>query len=197
MLRSLARVTAMLAALAVAGTAHAAEEKAAAPASRVSVGVSLSALDFGGVTADAPVSAPADVYVGFDLGQFRLEPSLGINYYTLDAGPKARSFNLGLGALFPLKSSKTVSVYVGPRLFLNFVSAKDQLGNAWYSDSGVDFTLAGVLGAEWFADPRFSIGAEARLGLALGSELSNGGAVLRPASTRFYTSGLLFLRFYL
>ena len=96
--------------------------------------------------------------------------------------------------LIPLQAAKTVSIYAGPRLFLGFVSAKNGGG---FSDSGVDFTLAGALGAEWFADPRFSIGAEARLSYTALGELSDAGAILRDAASVFATSGHVYFRFYL
>jgi hypothetical protein len=195
MLRSLARVTAVLAALLAAAPAPAQEKgQAAGEKSRLGVGVSLTTFDLASTAAGSPVAAPADVYLMIDLGQLRVEPSLGISSYAIDGGDKARSLDLGVGVLFPVVPGRTMSVYAGPRLFLAFVSVKDGAG---YSDSGLDLTLAGVLGAEWHADPRFTIGAEARLGFAFGGQLSDAGVVLRPGYSRFGTSGLLFLRFYL
>jgi hypothetical protein len=90
-----------------------------------------------------------------------------------------------------------VTIYAGPRLFLDVVSVTDYAGGVSYSDSGIDFTVAGVLGAEWYADPHFSIGAEARLSLVVASDLSDGGASLRNGYTGFATSGVVFFRFYL
>ena len=87
-----------------------------------------------------------------------------------------------------------MSIYTGPRLFLGFASASNGAG---FSDSGVDFTVAGVLGAEWFADPHFSIGAEARLSLVVLSDLTDAGVVLRDGATVFATSGHVYFRFYL
>ena len=197
MLRSFARVTALLAALALASPALAAPAAPAPPADekgKLGFGISLTAFDLFAAQVTSPVPSSADILVNFDLGQFRLEPSLGINSYSIDGGPKGRTFNLGCGLLIPLKASKTVSIYAGPRLFLGFVSAKNGGG---FSDSGVDFTLAGALGAEWFADPRFSIGAEARLSYTALGELSDAGAILRDAASVFATSGHVYFRFYL
>jgi hypothetical protein len=195
MLRSLARVTALLTALAAASPALAQEKAAAGPEkSKLSLGISFMAFDLQGAIVSDPVPTTADVLVGFDLGQFRLEPSLGLSRYSIDGGTDRSNLNLGCGLLIPLKAGKTVSIYVGPRLFLGFVSAKSGAG---YSDSGVDFTLAGVMGAEWFADPHFSIGAEARLSYTALSDLTDAGVILRDGASVFATSGHVLLRFYL
>jgi hypothetical protein len=195
MIRTFTRASVLLGILVTASPALAQEKgHPAGERPRLGVGVSLTTFDFAAASAASPVATAADVYVMVDLGQLRVEPSLGISSYSIEGGDKARSLNLGVGALFQVKPSRTVAVYVGPRLFLDFVAVKD---NAGFSDSGTDFTLAGVLGAEWFADPRFSIGAEARLGFTIGGQLSDAGNLLRPAFSRFGTSGLLFFRFYL
>jgi hypothetical protein len=196
MSRPYARVTALLAALAVALPAAAAEEKAMAQAekAKLSVGLSFTPFDWTNAQVTSPVPATTDVLVGFDLGAFRLEPSLGFGRYAIDGGQKGTDFNLGCGLLIPLKATRTVSIYAGPRLFLGFVSAKNGAG---FSDSGVDLTLAGVLGGEWFADPHFSIGAEARLSWSTLADLTDAGVILRDGATVFGTSGHLMFRFYL
>jgi hypothetical protein len=193
MIRTFARATALLAVLAVAAPALAQDRGQAGDKARFGVGVSLTTFDLATSAAGGPVPAPADLYLSIDLGQLRIEPSLGISSYSIEGGDKARSINVGVGAFIHLRSTRAVSIYVGPRLFLGFVDAKDAAG---FSDSGTDLTLAGAIGAEWFPDPRFSLGAEARLGFTVAGQLSNAGNILRPASTRYGTSGLLFLRFY-
>jgi hypothetical protein len=194
MIRSIARLTALLVALSASAPTFAEEKAAAGAPPRIGVGVSLTTFDLASADVGFPVPTPADIYVSIDMGQLRVEPSLGISHYAIEGGDKATSFNLGVGALIQLKQTRTASVYVGPRLFLDFVSARNGAG---YSDSGVDLTLAGALGGEWFADPRFSLGAEVRLGFTAAGQLSEAGNVLRAGSSRFSTSGLLFLRFYL
>jgi len=205
MLRSFARATALLAALALASPALAAPAAPAAPAeekganpSRIGIGIGLNTFNL--LTLQAPgIAQPgADIYIPIDLGAFRLEPSLGLSRWDADNnGGKGTSFNLGCGLLLPLKAGKTVTLYAGPRLFLDFVSVTDYAGGVSSSDSGLDFVLAGVLGAEWYADPRFSIGAEARLSLVIASTLSDTGNTLRNGYTSFATSGVVFFRFYL
>jgi len=197
MLRSFARATVLLAALALASPSLAAPAAAAGPADekgKLGVGISLTAFDFISAQVTSPVPTSSDIFVDLDLGQFRIEPSLGISSFSIDGGQKGRTLNLGCGLLIPLKAGRSVTVYAGPRLFLGFVSAKNGGG---FSDSGVDFTLAGALGAEWYADPRFSIGAEARLGYTALGELSDAGVILRDAASVFATSGHVFFRFYL
>ena len=115
MLRSFARITALLASLALAAPALAAPAAPApAPAgdekAKLGVGISLTAFDFVAAQVTSPVPPSADVLINFDLGQFRLEPSLGINSYAIDGGPKGRIFNLGCGLLIPLKAAKTAPV---------------------------------------------------------------------------------------
>jgi hypothetical protein len=184
MSRFASRLSLVVALLAFAAPAFAAEEKAASSGpSHVGVGIGVTT-DFG-----------TDIYVPMDLGAFKLEPSLGIARVSLDnGGGSSSSFNLGCGFLFPLRSTKTVNVYAGGRIFLDFVSADG--GGGIGSDSGVDFALAGVAGAEWFADPHFSIGAEARLGFTVATTLSSGGVTLRNGYNAFGTSGVALLRYY-
>jgi hypothetical protein len=196
MVRSLAHAMAVLAVLSTA-TLAGAQEKGRAAASdkaRLGVAVSLTPLDSAAAATGGPVATPVDIYLSVDLGQLRIEPSLGINHYAIDGGDKASAVNLGVGALLMIRRGTTSSIYAGPRIFLDFVSVKD---NAGLTDSGTDLTLAGALGGEWFADPRFSLGAEARLGFTVAGQLSDAGTILRPGSTRVSTAGLVFLRFYL
>jgi hypothetical protein len=198
MVRSLARLAALLAALALATPALAEEKGASSGASRVGVGIGLNTFNSQTLTAPGNAQPGADIYVPLDLGALRIEPSLGLSRWSADNnGGKGTSFNLGCGGLFLLRPGKTTSVYVGPRLFLDFVSVTEFAAGSTYSDSGVDFVLAGVIGAEWFADPRFSIGAEARLSLTVASNLSDAGQSLRNGYTSFATSGVVFFRFYL
>jgi hypothetical protein len=194
MLRSFARATALFAALALASPALAAPAAPAEEKGKLGVGISISPLSISAVQVTQPVPNSSDILVDLDIGAFRLEPSLGISRYSVDGGPKASTLNLGCGLLIPLRAGKTVSIYAGPRLFIGIVSAKNGAG---FSDTGVDFTLAGALGAEWSPDPRFSIGAEARLGYTALGELSDAGVILRDAASVFATSGHLFFRFYL
>jgi len=196
MFRSLARVAALLAALALAAPALAQEKAAPAqPAPHFGFGIGITALDFNAVALGGNVQPGADIYVPIDLGTFRLEPSLGISRWSADnSGGDGSSVKLGCGFLFPLRPGKAVNIYAGGRLFLDFVSLSTPVaGGGTVSDSGVDFTLAGVLGAEWFADPRFSVGAEARLSFTVADTLSSG----RNGYDSFGTQGVLFLRFYL
>jgi hypothetical protein len=196
MLKTVTRLIALLAVLAFAPLASAAEEKAApaAPPPRFGFGIGVNTLDFNTVSLAGNVQPGADIYVPIDLGAFRLEPSLGISRWSADNGAgDGSSVNLGCGFLFPLKASKTVNVYAGGRIFLDFVSLSAPApAGGTVSDSGVDFTLDGVLGAEWFADPRFSVGAEARHGFTVASTLSSG----RNGYNSFGTSGVVFFRFY-
>jgi hypothetical protein len=194
-LRSLARVTALLAALALATPALAADKEGSAlEKARTSFGLSFTPFDVTTAGVTSPVPATTDVLVGFEVGTFRLEPSLGFSRFAIDGGQKGSDFNLGCGLLVPARLGKAVSLYAGGRLLLGFVSANNGAG---FSASGVDFTLAAVAGGEWFADPHFSLGAEARIGYTALSDLSDAGVVLRAGASTFSTSGHLVFRYYL
>ena len=89
MIRSIARVTALLAALAAASPALAEEKAAPAEKGRIGVGISLTAFDFIAAQVTSPAPTSSDVLVDIDLGQFRLEPSIGINRFSIEGGPMA------------------------------------------------------------------------------------------------------------
>jgi hypothetical protein len=204
MFKTVAKLTVLLAVLAFAPLASAApaapaEEKAGPGVSHIGIGIGINTFSIAGAQLAGGAQPGADIYVPLELGALRLEPSLGISRWSQDNnGGDASSVNLGCGVLVPLRPGKIVNVYVGGRLFLNFVSESVPVGaGATTSDSGVDFTLAGVLGAEWYADPHFSIGAEARLGYTAGSSLSSSAGTIRSGYSQFNTSGVVMFRFYL
>jgi hypothetical protein len=117
----------------------------------------------------------------------RIEPMVGMN--TVDSGGVDRSdLTLGAGVLFALSASQQTQVYAGGRLALDFVSWDDGAAD----DSGLDFRIAGAMGAEYFLAPRFSIGAEADFGFYSTSD----GNYTLPDASGFYTAGYFISRFY-
>ncbi len=197
MVRTLARATALLAALAFAAPALAApaapaEEKAADKV-QVGLGVSVGAFDITSVMMGNRLPTN-QIYVPINFGQFRVEPSLGYFSYDQDLGGTGSALFLGVGGFYVTRPAKDINFYGGARLGLNFVSDKNTAG---VSASATDFRFALAAGGEWLASPRFSLGAEAQLGRTGFGELKRGGVIDQPSIVSYNTLGLLFFRFYL
>jgi hypothetical protein len=125
------------------------------------------------------------LYMPIDLGgNLRVEPSLGI---ATDNGDQDSSdLTLGAGVFGVKRVAQPVNLYFGGRIKLNFASFDDGLGN---DDSGVDLSLAGALGSEYYFVPNFSLGLEGQLGFYSNSDVSGDNSGL-------FTNGLAFLRMY-
>lgn len=184
-------LTALLAAPLARADDRAAPAQPAQPASqspRIGLGVSLG-------PAQPQTGTPAtDLYLPIDVGNLRIEPSLGI--YSLavgDGGSHESVVDVGCGVFYVVRPTRDFDFYVGPRLFLGFDGASDAAGD---SAAGVDVRLVAAVGGEWFATSHLSIGAEAQLGWAIGPALGAGG-FLRPSYTSIATNGLLFVRLYM
>lgn len=153
----------------------------------VGVGVSIVPLEAGG---NAPT---VEVYLPLRLApNVRVEPSLGIRTVDRPSLPgevDERDVTLGVGVFVLQRAAPTFDVYFGGRLKLNFARV-EVFGVG--SDSGTDVILAAAVGAEHYLFSRFSLGAEAQLGLYNNSSASTGGE-----SSGLFTTGLAFLRFYL
>ena len=192
MVRSLARVTALLAALAVAFPALAEEKPATDNKAQVGIGVSFGASD--NLTIQLFQRVPtSQVYVPINIGVLRIEPSLGFLSYDQDGGGSGSALALGVGGFYVMRPARDFNYYAGGRIGLGFVNDKNTAG---VKGSGTDFRLAVAVGGEWMASPRFSIGAEAQFGRTGYGEIKRGGVVDQPAVSSFDTTGLLFLRFY-
>jgi len=139
-----------------------------------------------GVSLNLDLNSPTvEVYAPIGVGpNLRVEPSLGIR--TVDGdGFSESDLTLGVG-VFALKGTATdFNMYFGGRLKLNFASED----NGVTDDSGVDLSLAGALGGEYFFMPKFSLGLEGQLGFYSASEVSGD-------ASGFFTGGLGFLRMY-
>jgi hypothetical protein len=192
MVRSIARVTALLAALAVALPALAEEKPATDNKAQVGIGVSVGAFDI--VSLELANRIPTtQIYVPINIGVLRIEPSLGFVTYDQDGGGSGSSVAFGVGGFYVMKPARDFNYYAGGRIGLNFVNDKNTAG---VKGSGTDFRLAVAVGGEWMASPRFSIGAEAQIGRTGYGEIKRGGVVDQPSVSSFNTAGLLFFRFY-
>ncbi len=192
MIRSLARATVLLAALAVASPALAEEKAASDTKAQVGIGVSIDAFDFAGlaITNRLPTN---QIYVPINIGVLRIEPSLGYFSYDEDAGGSGSSLFLGVGGFYVMKPAPAFNYYAGARIGFNFVNLKNTGGA---TASGTDFRLAAAVGGEWMATPRFSLGAEAQFGRTGYGQLESAGVVIQPAVSSVNTVGLVFVRFY-
>jgi hypothetical protein len=172
-MKSIVRLAAIAAALAVAAPAFA-QQRAAAP--KFGLGVAVTPVD--GVP--SLVGFPIEIYVPITLApQFRIEPSIG--FVTQDDVGSA--FTLGIGGFFVNNVAPQVDIYAGGRLKLNRVSSEVA------DDSDTDLILAAAAGGEYFFVPKFSLGLEAQVGLYQLGDF-NGD------TDGFFTNGLAFLRVY-
>jgi hypothetical protein len=192
MVHSLARVTALLAALAVASPALAEERPATDTKAQVGIGVSVGAFDIASLELAGRLPTN-QVYVPINIGVLRIEPSIGFVTFDQDGGGSGSTVALGVGGFYVMKPARDFNYYAGARIGLDFVNDKNTAG---VKGSGTDFRLAVAVGGEWVASPRFSIGAEAQFGRTGYGEIKRAGVVDRPAVSSFYTAGLLFFRFY-
>lgn len=172
-----------LAALAIALPAAAQQQTR----TNIGLGVGIVPLDGGFQNFGRTVEVYMPIGIGSNL---RVEPSLGIA--TQDAptgGMDTKDLTLGVG-VFALKraGSAPVDLYFGGRLKLNFASWDDGVND----DSGVDLSIAGALGSEYYFVPKFSIGLEGQLGFYSNSE----AAAFAADTSGFFTTGLAFLRMY-
>jgi hypothetical protein len=152
---------------------------AAAQQKQTNIGVGVS------ITPEATLAPTFEVYMPIDIGgNLRVEPSLGI--FTRDDGDTSSSnVTLGAGVFGMKRVAEPVNLYFGGRIKLNFAG----VDNGVEDDSGVDLSLAGALGSEYYFVPNFSVGLEGQLGFYSASEVSGD-------ESGFFTTGLGFLRMY-
>ncbi len=167
------RLAAVVAAVALAVPAAAQEQ-------RRTLGIGAS------INPDASFSPTVEIYVPINLGQLRLEPSIGIFTQDRDGpGNDTSDVTLGIGAFYVMPLAAQADMYVGGRLKLNFASVDDGVND----DSDTDLTVAAALGGEYYLVPQLSLGLEAQLGLYQRGDVSGDDSGL-------FTTGLGFLRFY-
>jgi hypothetical protein len=177
-------------ALAALAAAPALAQEKGAERTRVGFGVSLSSGDF--ITSLMSGPSPVKVYLPIELGQFRVEPSLG--FLTFSSSPdKTSVIDLGVGAFLVKRPAASFDYYFGGRLALGLVS-EDQGGGV--DGTGTDVRLAAALGAEWIAHPNLTIGAEVQAGYLSAAKISSGATVLRDSFSTFSSQGLVFIRAY-
>jgi hypothetical protein len=120
------------------------------------------------------VMTPVNIYVPISGAKFRFEPDLGFYSFKNESSSGGYSnendasiFHIGAGAFYMISTDSPVRIYIGPRLGLNFISAKSTSSNSFGSSSSesseTDFTVGACVGGEYLFASRFSIGGEAQL----------------------------------
>lgn len=188
---NLARIAAVALALAAASPALAQQQRAGG--TRIGVGVGLSSLD-----AAALLSGGAtQVYVPLDLGNIRIEPQIGILRLGQDGGGDQSQIDLGAGLLLVQPMGQSFRSTMGGRAVLSFVSQEVDVGVGFADASGTNLKVMGVAGGEYLFGDRFSIGAEAQLGLTfVGDQDIDGGGQIQ-GGTVFATGAVVFFRAYI
>jgi hypothetical protein len=158
----------------------------------IGVGVGLDTSELAVLQAGA--GTPFAIYVPMQLKQgLRIEPSLGVFTQNVSGGGDSSVWDLGVGAFFPLKTAPSYVLSAGGRLNLTFVSQSAGTGG---SASATGVALAAAVAGEWFAAPRFSLGAEGQLGFYSIGDLEAGGVTLQAGVSGLRTRGILFARFW-
>ncbi len=201
MIRKVMMLAAAAAALAFAPGARAAE---AGRSALVGIGISVDPIRI--------TNPPVSIYVPIDLGQLRIEPYLGFSTFSQNAAYADATgdissqywWELGAGVMYFLTPPQPFGFYAGGRVALQFSGYEYPFTNpgpgGLLKFSETDFFLAGVLGGEYFVTPRFSVGAEARLGVTfLGDpSVTYVAPVVLPSrgAVAWHTNGVLFLRYF-
>jgi len=199
MTRQIVRVLALGAALAAAPAALA--QQAAPQQLRIGFGVGLepfALLNVSGLRA-APIGA--GLYLPIQIGpHLRVEPSLSILTFSQNPADDISAVGIGSGVFYyfvPAQAQQT-GLYAGGRMNLFFL--KNKVANPVGADvetTETDFQLVGVLGGEYFVAPRFSVGAEAQLGLTwYGDQDVSGQPSVSRDAFGVSTSGVVFLRYF-
>ena len=201
MIRRVMMLAAAAAALAFAPAARAAE---AAKGPQIGIGVSIDPTRIN--------NPPISLYVPIDIGRLRIEPYLGFSTFSQNAtyadfaGDISSQYwwEVGAGVVYFLTPAQPFGFYAGGRLALQFSGYEYPITNpgpgGLLKSSETDVALMGVLGGEYFVAPRFSVGAEARLGVTfLGDpNLTFAAPVLVPSrgAVAWHTNGVVFLRYF-
>lgn len=122
------------------------------------------------------IKAPIDLKVE-DLA-VRVEPQFGYSYVETSAS-KTSAMNFGSGVYLQKELAEKTSLYYGGKLIIG-------AGNAGFTlDSSFSNELAGVIGGEYYIAEKFSVGAEASIGLGFGKDRA-GLATNSQTIVRFY-----------
>lgn len=180
---------------------------------QIGIGISFEPVrlyEFGSTTISY-TTIPVSIYVPINIrSRFRLEPELGVFAFKNELTNEYRtltttisSIRVGIGAFYLLTPSSDLSLYVGPRVGVCFVSSEisEQSTTIASTDKMTerDFSYGLGLGAEYFPASQVSFGGEAQFNYTnFGNPSRPSISHALPARTRnvYATNGLIFIRFY-
>lgn len=128
-----------------------------------------------------------------------LEPEVGLLRSSVDDIGGSASFTnarIGVGLLMGLRERSALKPYIGPRVVYSRFSTKSDSPGGSIDSKQTTWMLSGVLGAQHFFSPHFSLGAEAQLSRASVGEEQGTGGTGNPAQTIITTNGLVTLRWF-
>jgi hypothetical protein len=129
-----------------------------------------------------------------------LEPEIGLFRTSSNAGGTPASFTntrLGVGLLMGLRERGVLKPYVGPRIGMSRLTSKQDTPGGTFTTKQTTWILSGVVGAQHFFTPHFSLGGEAQLSRASsGDAESSPPGTGDPGTTSITTNGLVTLRWF-
>ena len=140
-----------------------------------------------------------------------LEPEFGLFRFSTEttgsSGTSSSDFSnlrIGVGALTSFSTRGALVPYVGPRFGITRNRQKSRStytgGSSEYKTSRNDWYVSGVLGAQYFFSPHFSLGGEVQATrTSIGDEEESPPSGFPSPDTKFIvigTSGLIMLRFF-
>lgn len=138
-----------------------------------------------------------------------IEPEFGIFRYSASSSGSGGSYSstfsnlrLGVGILASLKARGALQPYAGPRLGIARNSSRSSYSGSTteYTTKRSDWYASGVLGAQYFFSPHFSLGGEVQVTrTSLGQEETeppSGGSPTEASTTLISSNGLLMLRWF-
>jgi len=201
MIRKIAMLAAAAAALAFAP--HALAQQRDGVKVGLGVGMNLNQV-VQPATLNATDVSPVAIYVPVQVNPgLRIEPWIGFWTWSQNGPDSTYAWDLGVGGLYYFQHANPLGLYLGARLGLTFSGGDATTGGGvTTTTTETDFRIVGVCGAEYFISPRFSLGAEAQLGVTLYGDVSNKNqttGVTVTASrdlTSWQTNGVLMLRYF-
>jgi hypothetical protein len=153
-------------------------------------------------TLNAATVSPVAIYVPIQVSpSLRIEPWLGFWTWSQNGPASLYAWDLGVGGLYYFQPANPLGLYLGGRLGLTFSGGEaTNGGGVTTTTTETDFRIMGVCGAEYFISPRFSIGAEAQLGVTFYGDVSDETAgvtvTVNRDLTSWQTNGVLMLRYF-
>jgi hypothetical protein len=129
-----------------------------------------------------------------------LEPEIGLFRTSADGGGTPTSLTntrLGVGLLMGLRERAGLRPYLGPRIGMSRLSTRSDTPGGAFTTKQTTWIFSGVIGAQHFFSPHFSLGGEAQPSRAsAGDAESSPPGAGDPGSTFVTTNGLVTLRWF-